>query len=85
VSAGVLQTIGHLKMGAVGSLNAQTTTLGTFSAGTNLNVLALGGVNAGLGSFNTQQQYFVEFFGSWSATTNSPSATLTNFYVFGLN
>jgi hypothetical protein len=85
VSAGVLQTIGNLKMGAVTSLNGQTTTLGTFSAGTNLNVLALGGVNAGLASFNTQQQYFVEFFGNWSATTGAPSATLSNFYVFGLD
>ena len=85
VSAGVLQTVGHLNIGAVTTLNAQTATLGTFSAGTNLNTLALGGVNAGLASFNTQQAYWVEFFGNWSATTNAPSVTLSNFYVFGTN
>jgi hypothetical protein len=85
VSAGVLQTVGHLNIGAVATLNGQTATIGTFSAGTNLNTLALGGVNAGLASFNTQQQYFVEFFGNWSATTGAPSVTLSNFYVFGSN
>jgi len=85
VSAGVLQTIGHLNMGQTATPNAQAPTLGTWAAASSMNTISLGGVNAGLASFNTQQAYFVEFFGAWSATTGAPSATLTNFYVFGLN
>lgn len=84
-SAGVLQTIGALRYGATTAINGMTATLGTFGTTMTTSTLMIGGVNAGLGSFNTQQAYFTEMFGAWSATTNSPSITLSNFYVFGLN
>jgi hypothetical protein len=85
VSAGVLQTIGTARFGQVPTINGQVQTLGTFGTTTSVNTFLIGGVNAGLSSFNTQQSYFVEAFNTWSGTTNAPSMTLTNFYVFGLN
>ena len=30
-------------------------------------------------------QYYIECSNTWDATTNAPTITLTNFYVFGLN
>lgn len=85
VSAGVLQTIGHLNIGQTATPNAQAPTIGTWAAASSMNTISLGGVNAGLASVNTQISYFVEAFAAWSATTGAPSITLSNFYVFGLN
>jgi hypothetical protein len=85
VSAGVLQTIGWVDVATVATPNSPTTTLEAFGTTSSTNRLLVGGVAAGLASVNTQQQYFVEMFNTWSAVTNAPSMTLTNFYVFGLN
>ena len=85
VSAGVLQTIGHLSIGQCATPNAQAPTIGTWAAASSMNTIAIGGVNAGLASVNTQQAYFVEAFAAWSATTGAPSITMSNFYIFGLN
>lgn len=85
VSAGVLQTIGAMDIATVATPNSPTTTLQAFGTTASTNRVLIGGVAAGLTSFNAQQQYFVEMFNTWSVITNAPSLTLTNFYVFGLN
>jgi hypothetical protein len=36
-------------------------------------------------TFDPTSTQYVEVFNTWSATTGSPTATLTNFFVFGLN
>ena len=36
-------------------------------------------------TFDPTAGQYVEVFNTWSATTGAPTATLTNFYVFGLN
>jgi hypothetical protein len=85
VSAGVLQTIGSVDISTTATPNSPTATLQAFGTASSTNRLLVGGVAAGLASFNTQQQYFLEMFNTWSAVTNAPSLTLTNFYVLGLN
>ena len=74
-----------MDVATVATPNSPTTTLEAFGTTSSTNRLLVGGVAGGLTSFNSQVAYFVEMFNTWSAVTNAPSLTLTNFYVFGVN
>lgn len=86
-TAGVISALGELKMGAGNNAFAGTLGSGTAVATTTLYGLPImiGAPNTGITSFNTTQAYYIELFNTWSATTGTPSITLTNYTIFGLN
>lgn len=85
-SSGILAAVGEVKFGAANNAWAGTIgTIGTSSTTLSALPIMIGAPNAGATSINTQQAYFIELFNTWSATTGSPSITLSNYLIFGLN
>ncbi len=80
-TAGTLNTVGWVEYGIAN--NAATGTFGTYSSN-NASRFIIGAPQTAV-TFNTLTSYYVEVFNTWDATTNAPTTTLTNFYVFGLN
>jgi hypothetical protein len=80
-TAGTLNAVGWVEYG-VGN-NAATGTFGTYSSN-NASRFMIGTPQTAV-TFNTLTSYYLEVFNTWDATTNAPTTTLTNFYVFGLN
>lgn len=84
-SSGTINAIGSITLGA--GNNASAPTLGTMGTSTtaSLGSTIMIGTGQTPVSYNNSTAYFLELFNTWSATTGSPSITLTNFFVFGLN
>ena len=80
-TAGTLNAVGWVEYGVAN--NAATGTFGTYSSN-NASRFMIGTPQTAV-TFNTLTSYYLEVFNTWDATTNAPTATLTNFYVFGLN
>ena len=78
---GSYNCIGHLLVGQAN--NAANPTLQTVGAQWATPIM-MGAPQTAAGFDPTVTQY-VEVSNQWSVTTGSPTATLTNFYVFGLN
>jgi len=78
-----LAAVGHVFIGAAN--NAATA---TFSSGAGVTggagVVMIGAPQTAVAITNSAP-YFIEVFATWSATTGSPTITMTNFLVFGLN
>jgi len=84
-TAGSLNTVGELKLGAAN--NVAVPTLGTFGTSTTASLastIMLGAPQTAV-TFNTLTSYYVEVSNTWNVTTGAPSITLTNYYIFGLN
>ena len=80
-TAGTLNAVGWVEYGVAN--NAATGTFGTYSSN-NASRFMIGTPQTAV-TFNTLTSYYLEVFNTWDATTNAPTTTLTNFYVFGLN
>jgi hypothetical protein len=80
-TAGTLNAVGWVEYGVAN--NAATGTFGTYSSN-NASRFMIGTPQTAV-TFNTLTSYYLEVFNTWDATTNAPTITLTNFYVFGLN
>ena len=80
-TAGTLNAVGWVEYGIAN--NAAAGTLGTYGAN-NASRFLIGTPQTAV-TFNTLTPYYLELFNTWDATTNAPTITLTNFYVFGLN
>jgi hypothetical protein len=78
---GSYNCIGHLLVGQAN--NAATPTLQTVGAQWATPVMM--GAPQTAAAFDPTVTQYVEVSGQWSVTTGSPTQTLTNFYVFGLN
>jgi len=78
---GSFNSMGHLLIGQAN--NAANPTLQTVGAQWATPIM-IGAAQTAAGFDPTVTQY-VEVSNQWSVTTGSPTATLTNFYVFGLN
>lgn len=83
-NAGSMNTVGHLTFGAANNLDAPT--WGTFGNATTtfFCTLMIGAPQTAV-AVNPTLAYYVELYNTWNVTTNSPTITLTNYYVFGLN
>lgn len=79
-TAGTLNAVGWVEYGVAN--NAATGTFGTYSSN-NASRFMIGTPQTAV-TFNTLTSYYLEVFNTWDATTNAPTTTLTNFYVFGL-
>lgn len=82
---GTFNGVGSISLGA--GNNAAVPTLGTMGTSTTNSLaskIMMGTPNTAV-NFTSSTAYYVEVSNTWSATTGSPSITLTNFYVFGLN
>jgi hypothetical protein len=81
-TAGSLNAVGWVEYGIAN--NAATATIGgTF--GPNMATRFLIGTPQTAIAPVPSTQYYVECSNTWDATTNSPTITLTNFLIFGLN
>ena len=80
-TAGSLNAVGWVEYGIAN--NAAAGTFGTYGAN-NASRFMIGTPQTAV-TFNTLTSYYLEVFNTWDATTNAPTITLTNFYVFGLN
>jgi len=80
-TAGTLNTVGWVEFGIAN--NAATGTFGTYGAN-NASRFMIGAPQTAV-TFNTLTSYYVECFNQWDATTNSPTITLTNYTIYGLN
>jgi hypothetical protein len=83
-TAGTLNAVGNIQLGAGNNLAAPT--FGTF--GTSTTALWCGmlmGAPQTAVNITFATPYYLEMWNTWSATTGAPTITLTNFYVFGLN
>lgn len=79
----ILNTVGHVNIGT-GS-NAAVATFSSSGGQSNpCGTLMLGAPQTGVTITNTSA-YFVDAFASWSTTTNSPTITMSNLLIFGLN
>ena len=78
---GSLNAVGWVEYGIAN--NAATGTFATY--GNNNAQRFLIGTPQTPVTFTTTTAYYVECSNTWDATTNAPTITLTNFYVFGLN
>lgn len=79
----VLNGVGHVNIGAAN--NAAVATFSSASIGTsNCGTIMIGAPQTGTLITNSTA-YFLDVFASWSTTTNSPTITMTNLLVFGLN
>jgi len=77
-----LNAVGHLFWGPANNASAPTfASAGATSAG---GVVMIGAPQTGV-TITNSTAYYLELFASWGATTNSPSLTLTNYMIFGLN
>jgi hypothetical protein len=82
---GSFNCVGSLSLGAGNNLAAPTLgTMGTSTTASLASKVMIGAPNTPL-AFTTATPYYLELWNTWSATTGSPTITLTNFYVFGLN
>jgi hypothetical protein len=81
--AGTLNAVGWIEYGIAN--NAATGAFGTMTFAGNMVARFMIGTPQTAVTYTTSQAYFVEVFNTWDATTNAPTITLTNFYVFGLN
>ena len=82
---------GHLSTLGNGATASALTTVGSLDWGTGNNAATaanagymMGAPNAPVG-FNAAVPQWVDVWGTWSATTGSPTITLTNLCVWGLN
>jgi hypothetical protein len=80
-TAGSLNAVGWVEYGIAN--NAAAGTFGTYSAN-NASRFLIGTPQTAV-TFNTLTAYYVECSNTWDAVTNSPTITLTNFLIFGLN
>jgi len=80
-TAGTLNAVGWVEYGVAN--NAAAGTFGTYSSN-NASRFMIGTPQTAV-TFNPTTSYYLEVFNTWDATTNAPTTTLTNFYVFGLN
>ena len=78
---GTLNAVGWVEYGVAN--NAAAGTFGTYSSN-NASRFMIGTPQTAV-TFNPTTSYYLEVFNTWDATTNAPTTTLTNFYVFGLN
>jgi hypothetical protein len=76
-----LNCIGYVEYGVAN--NAATGTFGTYSAN-NASRFLIGTPQTAVAPVPSTQ-YYIECSNTWDATTNSPTITLTNFLIFGLN
>jgi hypothetical protein len=74
-TAGTLNTVGRLHCGVAGNPTTTQATTG----------LCLLMQSATQPAFNNAQSYFIDLYCYFGATTTTQAATLTNFYVWGLN
>jgi len=83
-TTGTLQGFGNVTYSA--GNNAQTGTMGTFGTtnSTFCNQFFLGAPQSTI-SFTNTTNYYLDVYNTWSATTGSPTITMTNYYIFGLN
>jgi hypothetical protein len=84
-TAGTLNAVGSISLGAAN--NADAPTLGTMGTSTTASLASkiMMGTPQTAVQFNTLTGYYVEISNTWSVTTGSPSITLTNYYIFGIN
>src|SRR6516164_6829019 len=80
-TAGTLNAVGWVEYGVAN--NAAAGTFGTYSSN-NASRFMIGTPQTAV-TFNPTTSYYLEVFNTWDATTNAPTTTLPNFYVFGLN
>jgi hypothetical protein len=80
-TASALNAVGWVEYGA--GNNAATGTFGTYSSN-NASRFLIGTPQTPVAPVPTTQ-YYVECSNTWDATTNTPTITLTNFLIFGLN
>jgi hypothetical protein len=84
-TAGSLNTVGHLSMGAANNLDAPTLgTMGTSTTASLASTIMIGAPQTAV-TFNTLTAYYIEVSNTWSVVTGAPSITLTNYYIFGIN
>ena len=89
-TATLLGTGAHVQLNAVGHVNwgpANNAAAATFSsAGVSnaANTLMIGAPQTGT-LLTASTPYFLDVFASWSTTTGSPTITMTNLMIFGLN
>ena len=83
-TAATANCIGKFEIGNAN--NAATGTFGTTAATCTAQIYGymIGTVQTAI-TFNTLTSYYVECSNTWSVTTGSPTMTLTNFFIFGLN
>jgi hypothetical protein len=77
-----LNAVGHVFWGP--GNNASAPTFASAGATSSAGVVMVGAPQSGVTITNTNA-YYLESYASWSATTGSPTITMTNFMVFGLN
>lgn len=84
-TAGSLNTVGSVSLGAANNLDAPTLgTMGTTTTASLASKIMMGAPQTPV-TFNTLTAYYIEVSNTWSVVTGAPSITLTNFYIFGLN
>jgi hypothetical protein len=79
-----LAAVGHLFIGAANNTAVPTFTSGSGGGTGGAGVVMIGAPQTAVAITNSAP-YFIEVFATWSATTGSPTITMTNFLVFGLN
>jgi len=90
VTCSALGTGANSKLNAVGHVfwgpgnNAAAPTFASNGATSAAGVTMIGAPQTGVTITNTNA-YYLDLFGWWSATTGSPTLTLTNYMIFGLN
>jgi len=77
-----LNAVGHVFMGP--GNNAGAATFASAAATSAAGVAMIGAPQTGVTITNTNA-YYLDVYASWSATTNSPTITMSNFLIFGLN
>lgn len=83
-NAGSINAVGHITFGAANNLDAPT--WGTFgNATTTFFCTMMIGTPQTAVTVNPTLAYYIELYNQWNVTTNSPTTTLTNYYIFGLN
>jgi hypothetical protein len=77
-----LNAVGHIFWGP--GNNAAAPTFASNGATSAAGVTMIGAPQTGVTITNTNA-YYIDVYAWWSATTNSPSLTMSNFLIFGLN
>jgi hypothetical protein len=81
-TAGTINSVGHMHWGPAN--NAVTVTQSTYSATLSGQPMMIGAPQTAV-TLDNSKAYWIELFNTWSVTTGSPTITLTNFFIFGLN